>query len=223
MSLETIMGELGDLTLGELQRLRVATEKAERERRTIENAAAQIDAVNRRVGEEMGRQLGDAWAQPQGAVDAYPEGAVVAHAGATWRSLTAGNVWEPGVSGWREIAESEAVPPEYVQPTGAHDAYGIDDRVRWGGNVWRSTIAGNVWDPQAYPDGWVDEGRIPDDMLPPAEGEDAPVPVWEPGLALAVGDRVEYNGVTYVVVQAHTAQTGWEPTNLPALFETEET
>ena len=40
-------------------------------------------------------------------------------------------------------------------------------------------------------------------------------------MRLGVGDRVEHNGVVYVVRQAHTSQAGWEPTSLPALFEEE--
>lgn len=42
---------------------------------------------------------------------------------------------------------------------------------------------------------------------------------WQPGLVLAVDDEVTYDGVTYRVVQAHTTQPGWEPPNVPALFE----
>ena len=41
-----------------------------------------------------------AWVQPTGAGDAYPLGARVTHAGKTWTSNYAANVWEPGVFGW---------------------------------------------------------------------------------------------------------------------------
>lgn len=52
--------------------------------------------------------------------------------------------------------DPEAVPevPAWQQPTGAHDAYGVGDRVVWDGQVWESTVDGNVWDPSAYPQGW---------------------------------------------------------------------
>ena len=40
------------------------------------------------------------WVQPTGAHDAYSFGAEVTHAGKTWTSTAAGNVWEPGVYGW---------------------------------------------------------------------------------------------------------------------------
>ena len=42
---------------------------------------------------------------------------------------------------------------------------------------------------------------------------------WAPGVAYAVNDTVTYGGCTYKVLQAHTSQTGWEPPNVPALFQ----
>ena len=52
-----------------------------------------------------------------------------------------------------EPEPSEDVP-DWVQPTGAHDAYQKGDRVRYNGNVYESLIDGNVWSPDAYPAGW---------------------------------------------------------------------
>lgn len=43
------------------------------------------------------------WVQPTGAHDAYPLGARVTWAGTVWESTVDSNVWEPGVSGWREV------------------------------------------------------------------------------------------------------------------------
>jgi hypothetical protein len=43
---------------------------------------------------------------------------------------------------------------DYVQPTGAHDAYNKGDRVLFNGKVYASTIDGNVWSPLVYPNGW---------------------------------------------------------------------
>lgn len=45
-------------------------------------------------------------------------------------------------------------PPEFVQPTGGHDAYNIGDKVTYNGKVYESTINNNVWAPDAYPQGW---------------------------------------------------------------------
>lgn len=98
------------------------------------------------------------WVQPTSAVDAYLEGSHVSHNGRVWLSLTPANVWEPGVSGWRAEAtpdgHGDVRPADWVQPTGAHDAYGKGDRVTFHGDVWESTIDANVWEPDVYPDGW---------------------------------------------------------------------
>ena len=44
-----------------------------------------------------------------------------------------------------------------------------------------------------------------------------PIP-WQPGISVAAGEHVTYDGVTYDVVQSHTTQTGWEPPSTPSLF-----
>lgn len=44
--------------------------------------------------------------------------------------------------------------PDFVQPTGAHDAYNVGDRVKYNGHVYESTIANNAYSPDAYPQGW---------------------------------------------------------------------
>lgn len=44
--------------------------------------------------------------------------------------------------------------PEFVQPTGAHDAYNTGDKVTYNGKHYISTMDGNVWAPDAYPAGW---------------------------------------------------------------------
>lgn len=60
--------------------------------------------------------------------------------------LEAGETPEPvpGTEGW----------PQWVQPTGAHDAYNTGDKVTYNGKHYQSTINGNVWSPDAYPAGW---------------------------------------------------------------------
>ena len=46
------------------------------------------------------------------------------------------------------------VIPDWVQPTGAQDAYNIGDKVLFNGNTYESIIDANVWSPTAYPAGW---------------------------------------------------------------------
>ena len=96
-----------------------------------------------------------------------------------WKSGQDNNVWEPGSMGvsWSdlgtiddvmmgiEVEPEEPVDPEpeepdisiypdFVQPTGAHDAYNIGDIVKYNGVLYRSLINGNAYFPDAYPAGW---------------------------------------------------------------------
>lgn len=43
-------------------------------------------------------------------------------------------------------------------------------------------------------------------------------PAWAVGVAYSVGERVQYDGKLYKVVQAHTSQADWTPPTVPALF-----
>lgn len=44
--------------------------------------------------------------------------------------------------------------PEYVQPTGAHDAYNTGDKITYNGKKYVCKMNGCVWTPDAYPAGW---------------------------------------------------------------------
>lgn len=44
-------------------------------------------------------------------------------------------------------------------------------------------------------------------------------PKWAPGMECAVGFKVQRNGKLWRVIQAHTAQDGWEPENAASLWE----
>ena len=110
------------------------------------------------------------WAQPSGAHDAYNTGDIVNYNGTLYKSTINGNVWAPDVypAGWELVESTGPEPepggggeepepseyPEFVQPTGAHDAYNVGDRVTYNGKVYESTMNGNVWAPDAYPAGW---------------------------------------------------------------------
>lgn len=72
--------------------------------------------------------------------------------GKLWKSLIDYNVWAPPI-GWREVVAVGY--PAWVQPTGAHDAYQLGDRVSFQGANYESLINGNVWSPTAYPAGWM--------------------------------------------------------------------
>lgn len=44
-------------------------------------------------------------------------------------------------------------------------------------------------------------------------------PMWASGVSYAVGFKAQHNGKLWRVVQAHTAQDGWQPENAPSLWE----
>ena len=108
------------------------------------------------------------WAQPSGAHDAYKKGDIVNYKGTLYRSLIDGNVWSPDVyaAGWELVKENPEEPeepeepvteeyPDWVRPTGAHDAYNTGDIVKYNGKLYQSTMNGNVWAPDEYPSGWT--------------------------------------------------------------------
>ena len=67
--------------------------------------------------------------------------------------------WEPDKvpALWVAIGLAPDNIPVWSQPTGAHDAYNIGDRVHYPDKsdpVYESLIDGNVYSPEAYPQGW---------------------------------------------------------------------
>ena len=90
---------------------------------------------------------------------AYPANSICRHAGTAYRCVQAHTSqadWTPDVvpALWTPYTPAGVVAP-FVQPTGAHDAYQIGDRVSFDGGIWESTINANVWSPTAYPAGWT--------------------------------------------------------------------
>ena len=150
---------------------------------------------------------GPAWSQPTGAHNAYPLDAIVSHKGLGWRNLTPANVWEPGVSGWRLTWGQPPADewPAWVQPTGAHDAYQIGDKVSHAGKRWISTEANNVWEPGTF--GWTEKGQTPVIQPEPQPGPQA----WAIDQSVAVGDLRSHAGKVWKSKVAHTTHAGWEP------------
>ena len=145
--------DIRDATDAELHQLKRMIDGELSRRETLATAEKRAADLNAEFLAAAGVTDGDVWRQPTSAVDAYPKDWTVQHDGKTWVSLTPANVWEPGVSGWREVVE-EGATPEWVQPTGAHDAYQTGDHVMFEGQEYVSLIDGNTWSPTAYPQGW---------------------------------------------------------------------
>ena len=62
--------------------------------------------------------------------------------------------WTPDITPALWVVVSVEAWPEWVQPTGAHDAYNKGDKVTFEGDHYISLIDANVWSPAVYPAGW---------------------------------------------------------------------
>ena len=111
---------------------------------------------------------------PQGTRGMYQIGDVCTEGGVIYRSTIDNNVWQPSAypQGWKEIDFSggvipqpeepeEPTPepeepkyPDFIQPTGAHDAYHIGDRVIYNGKLYECILDSNAYSPDDYPQGW---------------------------------------------------------------------
>jgi len=146
--------DLTALTEEELDQLQLDIRMEMQRRSDLASIPDTVDLLNRNFLAASGVQQGEEWRQPTGAHDAYPVRWTVTHGGITWESLVSANVWEPGVTNWREVSEPEAPPAEWRQPLGSTDAYNKGDRVTFQGEVYESVIDANVWSPSGYPQGW---------------------------------------------------------------------
>ena len=64
---------------------------------------------------------------------------------------------QSGETGGEEPGEPEEEWPEYIQPTGSHDAYHNGDKVTWNGQHYTCIAPEGtacVWDPDTYPAYW---------------------------------------------------------------------
>ena len=65
--------------------------------------------------------------------------------------------WTPDITPALFVVVSLDEWPEFVQPTGSHDAYNKGDKVTFEGKHYISLIDGNVYSPTAYPAGWQEQ------------------------------------------------------------------
>lgn len=67
--------------------------------------------------------------------------------------------WTPeaAASLWTRIADPTQEWPEWIQPTGAHNAYALGAKVSHNGKHWISDVDANVWEPGVY--GWTEQAE----------------------------------------------------------------
>lgn len=128
------------------------TERARALRPYIEKAAASLadeDALE-------SVELFPAWA----AGVAYAVDTRVQHQGTLYRVVqahTSQTDWTPDATPALFVVVSLDEWPEFVQPTGAHDAYKKGDKITFEGKHYISLIDGNVYSPAEYPAGWAEQ------------------------------------------------------------------
>ena len=121
--------------------------KAKQLRQLIEQLAVTLDDETALTGVE----LFPMWAIGR----AYAAGDRVQHSGILYKCVQAHTSqadWTPDATQALWVVVSIEEFPEWVQPTGAHDAYNIGDKVTYNGQHYVCTSNANVYAPDVY--GW---------------------------------------------------------------------
>ena len=121
--------------------------KAKQLRQLIEQLAVTLDDETALTGVE----LFPMWAIGR----AYAAGDRVQHDGTLYKCVQAHTSqadWTPDATPALWVVVSIDEYPEWVQPTGAHDAYNTGDKVSYNGKHYISTIDANTYAPDVY--GW---------------------------------------------------------------------
>lgn len=128
------------------------TERARQLRPYIEKAAVSLTDADALESVEMF----PAWA----AGVAYTVDERIQYGGTLYRVVQAHTSqadWTPDKTPALFVVVSLDEWPEFVQPTGAHDAYKKGDKVTFEGKHYISLIDANVYSPTAYPAGWQEQ------------------------------------------------------------------
>ena len=122
--------------------------KAKQLRQLIEQLAVTLDDETALTGVE----LFPVWEIGR----AYAAGDRVQHVGTLYKCVQAHTSqadWTPDATPALWVVVSIDEYPEWVQPTGAHDAYNTGDKVSYNGKHYVCTVDANVYAPDVY--GWV--------------------------------------------------------------------
>jgi len=128
------------------------TERARQLRPYIEKAAVSLTDADALESVE----LFPAWA----AGVAYTVDERIQYGGTLYRVVQAHTSqadWTPDKTPALFVVVSLDEWPEFVQPTGAHDAYKKGDKITFEGKHYISLIDANVYSPTAYPAGWQEQ------------------------------------------------------------------
>lgn len=144
--------------------------------KTNANAVALANAVNRVAKQVLKSSIPEAeYAElieifPEWQTEtSYENGEVVRYAGKAWEVIqthTSQSDWTPETvpALFKEVTPKTVVDeetgekveliPDFVKPTGGHDAYNIGDKVNFEGSTYESTMDANTYTPAEYPQGW---------------------------------------------------------------------
>ena len=124
--------------------------KAKQLRQLIEQLAVTLDDETALTGVEL---------FPMWAIDiAYAIGDRVQHGGTLYKCVQAHISqadWTPDATPALWVVVTVEEWPEWVQPTGAQDAYAKGSKVTHNGKKWISSYDANVWEPGVY--GWEEQ------------------------------------------------------------------
>ena len=113
------------------------------------------------------RETARAWVAPAGAHDMYKKGEWMIYTDGKLYECLSDTAYSPAdlPSAWRadgadadtpggDDAEGDAKWPDFVQPTGAHDAYNTGDKITFEGKRYICQMDNCAYSPAAYPAGW---------------------------------------------------------------------
>lgn len=123
--------------------------KAKLLRNLIEQLAITLDDATALTGIEL---------FPTWGLISYSVGDRVQYNGTLYKCIqahTAQSDWAPNVTPALWVVVTVEEWPEWVQPTGAQDAYAKGSKVTHNGKKWISSSDANVWEPGVY--GWEEQ------------------------------------------------------------------
>lgn len=121
------------------------------------------------------------------------------------------------------LGADPSVASELIEPWRAGELVKVGNHRAYDGKVYivrQAHVTQRDWTPDITPALFSVFNQATGAEPDPETGE-TPVAPWIIGEAVSVGDRREYHGSIYKVIQSHTTQAGWTPDLTPSLWEKE--